>query len=219
MVVPQRRRPAEVDITSAVGQVQADPEPATEGVAAADGTWTVDTSVGAFSITESTGAFVGVRVQEELANIGQTTAVVRTPAVAGTIELDGTTLTAATIEADFTALVSDESRREMAVQRALNTATYPTATFELTEPVELSALPGQDEPVEAVATGTLTIAGQTNTVDVPLEVAMSGDVAVVTGSFDVTFADYGVQVPTAPAVVSAEDHGTVELQLFLTAQS
>ncbi len=35
-------------------------------------------------------------------------------------------------------------------------------------------------------------------------------------SFDVVFADYGVQVPTAPVVVSAEDHRTVELQLFLT---
>lgn len=78
--------PAEADITSAIDQVEAEPEPATEGGAAADGTWTVDTSVGAFSITESTGAFVGVRVQEELANIGQTTAVVRTPPVAGTIE-------------------------------------------------------------------------------------------------------------------------------------
>ena len=38
---------------------------------------------------------------------------------------------------------------------------------------------------------------------------------VIVGSTDITFSDYGVSVPSAPIVVSAEDTGTLELQLFL----
>jgi hypothetical protein len=37
---------------------------------------------------------------------------------------------------------------------------------------------------------------------------------IVVGSLDIVFADYGVSVPTAPIVVSAQDHGVVEFQLF-----
>lgn len=180
------------------------------------GTWAIDPTIGTFSVTESTGTFVGVRVAEVLASIGETTAVVRTPEVSGGVELDGTTLTAATFEADFTALVSDESRRENAIQRALNTDVHPTAVFVLTEPVDLGAMPTADAPVAVTASGDLTVNGVTNPVEVPLEVAVVDGVAVITGAFDVTFSDYGVQAPTAPIVVSVEDTGTVELQLFLT---
>lgn len=215
--------PDAVDIGSAVGQVDTSDAAGTtaddDGTVTADGdAWTVDTSIGEFSISDSTGTFVGVRVDEELSNIGATTAVVRTPAVSGTINLDDTTLAVTDIEADFTALVSDESRREDAVQRALRTSANPTATFTLTDPVELGALPTADTPVEVVATGDLTINGATNSVDVPLQVAMVDDVAVVTGTFDITFADYDVQAPSAPIVLSVDDSGTVELQLFLTQQ-
>lgn len=179
--------------------------------------WTVDTSIGDFSISDSSGTFVGFRVDEEVANVGATTAVIRTPEVDGTVTLDDTTLVDAAFEADFTALVSDESRREDAVQRALDTGTHPTAAFVLTEPVELGALPTADQPAETTATGELTVNGVTKTVDVPLQIAVTvDDIAVVTGSFDVALADYDVKPPTAPIVLSVADSGTVELQLFLT---
>ncbi len=220
--------PDEVDISAATAEIAEDgatgpAEPTAETAAdtggapeGVDGTWVVDTSVGGFSVTESTGTFVGVRIAEVLANIGETTAVARTPDVSGTVTLEGATLTAADITANLTTLVSDESRREPHIQRALDTATYPTATFKLTEPVDLGTLPTADSPVEVTATGELTIAGVTNTVEVPLQAAMVDDIAVVTGSFDIAFGDYGVQVPSAPVVVSVDDAGTVELQLYLT---
>lgn len=133
--------------------------------------------------------------------MGATTAVGRTPAVSGGIELDGITLSEATFTADLTELVSDESRRDDAIQRALETATFPEATFTLTEPVDL------------------TVHGVTRPVEVPLQVSLTGGAAVVTGSFDVAFADYGVNVPTAPVVLSVEDSGVVGLQLFLSPPS
>lgn len=39
---------------------------------------------------------------------------------------------------------------------------------------------------------------------------------MIVGSADVTFPDYGVETPTAAIVVSLEDHGVVEFQLYLT---
>ena len=38
----------------------------------------------------------------------------------------------------------------------------------------------------------------------------------VVGTFDIVFSDYGIEAPSAPIVVSVEDHGVVEIQLFLT---
>ena len=40
------------------------------------------------------------------------------------------------------------------------------------------------------------------------------DIIVVVGSTNIVFADFEVQVPTAPIVLSAEDNGIVEFQLF-----
>ena len=94
-------------------------EAANDAATAVSGRWTVDTSIGEFSYEDSTGTFVGFRVEEELSSIGSTTAVGRTPTVSGTITFDGTTLTAATIEADMTAITTNDSRRDDNVQDAL----------------------------------------------------------------------------------------------------
>jgi polyisoprenoid-binding protein YceI len=204
--------PDAVSIGNAVAQVQ-DTEPQSTGV---DGTWSVDTSIGEFSYEDSTGTFVGFRVDEQLSSIGSTTAVGRTPDVSGTLALDGTTVTGVTIEADMTAITTNESRRNDKVQAALDTAEFPTATFVLTEPIELGAAAADGEPVSTTATGELTVHGVTTTVTIPIDAQLVDDNIVVVGSLDIVFADYGVSVPTAPIVVSAEDHGTIELQLFFT---
>ena len=82
------------------------------------GTWKIDTTIGDFS--DFTSAFVGYRVQEELARIGAKTAVGRTPDVSGSLTLDDTTITAVEITVDMTTLQSDDSNRDgqMAASRA-----------------------------------------------------------------------------------------------------
>jgi MinD superfamily P-loop ATPase len=62
----------------------------------------------------------------------------------------------------------------------------------------------------------LTVHGVTNTVQIPLEAQLVNDVIVVVGSTDIVFADYDVEAPSAVIVLSVEDQGTVELQLFFT---
>ncbi len=184
---------------------------APEGVS---GLWTVDTSIGEFSYEDSTGTFVGFRVDEELASIGSTTAVGRTPVVTGSITIDGETVTAVTVEADMSAITTNDSRRDRPVQSALNTAEFPIAVFTLTEPIDLGPDPDSGNPISTTAVGELTVKGTTQPVQIALEAQLVDDTVVVVGSIEIVFADYGVSVPRVPIVLSAEDHGIVELQLF-----
>lgn len=182
-----------------------------------EGTWTVDTTVGAFSVVEDTTAtFAGFRVDEVLNNLGSTTAVGRTPGVRGSIEIEGTNVIAADITVDLTAIVSDRSRRENAIQDALNTSTHPEATFTLTEPIEIGDAAASGEIVTTTAIGELTINGATNAVEILIEAQLVNGMILITGSTDVVFADYDITAPTAPIVLSVEDHGIIELQLWLS---
>ena len=177
------------------------------------GTWTVDTTIGQFDLNEASGTFVGFRVKEVLGQgIGSTTAVGRTPLVDGTVEIDGTTLIAAEIKADLTGLRTDRFMRDSRVQDALNTDVYPGATFVLAGPLDL----GLGLQVQVIAPGSLTVNGVTNPVEVDLAAELVGQILTVIGTIDLEFADHGIETPTAPVVVSVEDHGVVEVQLFLT---
>ena len=202
--------------------------PATDGAAATadpgasaatggggiSGTWTVDPSVGSFG--DFTGSFVGYRVQETLANVGAATAVGRTPDVSGSVTVDGTTVTAAEFTADLTTLQSDERMRDGQLSRqALETSQFPTATFKLTQPIELGDVV-EGATVPATATGDLTLHGVTKSVQIPLEARLQDGVVTIVGSLPIQFADFDIASPQSMMVLSVEDHGILELQLQLT---
>ena len=221
--------PAEVDLDATVNAVTA----STAGTAGASsaatatstptrsvvddvsGNWAVDTTTGTFSFDDATATFAGFRVQEELAQIGSATAVGRTPEVSGAVTIDGTSITSAEIAVDLTAIVSDESRRGNAIREALNTSQNPTATFVLTEPIDFGEVPAEGVTVTATAIGDLTINGVTRTVEIPLEAQVIGESILIVGSTNVIFADYEIETPSAPVVLSVADEGTIELQLWL----
>lgn len=207
--------PAEVSLTAAVESVSPQVD-TTEAVAAGvTGTWVVDTESGEFDYETATGTFAGFRIDEELSGIGSATAVGRTGDVSGSITIDGTTVTAASFDVDLTTITTNESRRDDKVQQALATGTYPTATFTLSEPIELGDGASSGEAVAVVAVGDLTIHGVTQRVELPLEAQLVDGTVVVVGSLDITFADFGVEVPSSPIVLAVEDHGVLELQLLL----
>lgn len=226
--------PAEVNLADAVGSVTDDTEStattaATDettddtsdsGSAAADGiegTWTAQSDPAGFDVNAGEGTFVGFRIAEELSGIGQTTAVGRTPDVTGEITIEGTTLTEATFEADMTTIVSNDSRRNGRIQSALETGDFPTATFTLTDPVDLGDAAESGDPVTVTASGELTIHGVTTPVEIELQAQLTGGTIVVVGSLDpLVFSDYGVEVPRSGIVVSVADEGIVEVQLLLT---
>ena len=193
------------------------PAPLEEGPAPAvnlDGVWTVNTTLGSYE--DYTGSWAGYRVGEELAGVGTTDAVGRTPDVSGTLELAGSTVVAATLEVDLTTVVSDRPQRDGLVRRALNTAEFPLARFELTEPVAFDALPPAGEQVSATVAGVFEVHGTRRPVTISLDATWVDEVLIVGGAFEIRFEDYGIVPPRAPVVLSVSDTGTVELLLNFT---
>ena len=189
-----------------------------DATAGLDGAWTVEVAENAGDLQgEPVVSFAGFRVDEVLGGgIGEFTAVGRTADVAGSIELTDTALAAATVEVTMSTLRTDNGSRDSRVYRALNTSEFPLAVFTLVEPVELPAAMAGGEAFSGSAQGDLTIKGVTNRVAFDLQAQLVGDRIVVVGSTGVTFSDYGVTAPTAPIVVSVEDHGIMEFQLIFT---
>lgn len=181
-----------------------------------DGTWKVDTSSGSFDFESATGTFAGFRIKENLSSIGSTEAVGRTGDVTGSMTIAGDQVTEAKFEVDLTTITTNQSLRDGRVQDALDTSQFPTATFELTEPIDLGPDAASGAEVSVTAKGDLTVHGETQSVEFPLQAKVVDGTVVVVGSLDVTFSDFGVEVPKAPVVVSVDDHGAVELQLLLT---
>ena len=158
------------------------------------------------------GSTAGYRATEVL--FGQSNeAAGRTEDVTGTLEIDGTTATAVSIEVDLTTLSSDESIRDGQVQsRILETGEFPSATFELTEPVDFGTEPADQEEITVSATGDLTAHGVTQTVTVELTARKNGAAVEVTGTIPVTWSDFDINDPSGgPAQV--EDSGEIEFAL------
>jgi polyisoprenoid-binding protein YceI len=220
--------PPEVDIDTASKSVEQNGRSTTSttGTSTAataasglDGTWTIDDSIGKFDAAGNvfTSAFVGYRVNEQLAGVGAKTAFGRTPDVTGSLTIDGTTATKAEFTADLTTLQSDDSRRDGQLRtQAIQTNQFPTATFVLTEPIDFETLPADDTTVSVEATGDLTLHGVTSQVTIPLDAKVVNGTIVVTGLLDIRFADYGISKPSSAAVLSVEDTGKMEVQLFFT---
>jgi polyisoprenoid-binding protein YceI len=206
--------PPAASLDDAIGSVTSTTTAAGSVGGSLDGTWIVNTTVGDGVLDD--GSYVGYRVQEELATIGAKTAVGRTPALTGSFEFSGATLSTATIEADLGQLTSDDSRRDGAIRRqALETDTFPEASFVLTAPVDLGTAPGAGQSFTVDATGDLTIHGVTRNVTVPINGQLVGDTVVVVGRVEIKFADYDIEKPTAGIVLSVDDVGEMEFQLFL----
>ncbi len=180
-----------------------------------DGTWKVDTSVGSFD--DFSSAFVGYRVNEELVGVGAQTAFGRTPDVSGTLVVKDNKATTVDIKANLSTLQSDESFRDGAIRdQALQTNQFPEATFTLTKPIDFRTVPAEGKTVKVDGTGKLTLHGVTKNVTVPLEAKLANGVIVVIGQIDILFADFDILKPVALRVLSIEDRGVMEFQLFFS---
>jgi polyisoprenoid-binding protein YceI len=206
--------PPKVDLERATESV----EDRGDSAGTLDGTWEIDRSIGLFS--DYTSTFAGYRVDEELVGIGAKTAFGRTPNVTGSLTLDGTKVTATSIEVDMTTLVSDEGGRDNQLRtQAIESDQFATSTFELSEPIDLGELPAEGAEIDVEAVGDLTLHGVTKPVTITLQATLQDDVIVVTGQLPIQFADFDIERPTSFRVLSVEDNGIMELQLFFTKQA
>jgi polyisoprenoid-binding protein YceI len=178
-------------------------EPVAE-VSAVDGQWVV-----------AADSVVGYRAKEVIV-AQKTEGVGRTSAVTGVLTIADEQVTGAEFTVDMTTLKSDSSRRDRQVNtRILDTATYPTATFVMNEPIELTAeaLAGSD--FTATVTGTLTLRGVTKDIEVTLIARLIGEVIEVNGSIELVFAEWSIPDPSLPGIV-VEDRGQLEFLLRFT---
>jgi polyisoprenoid-binding protein YceI len=157
----------------------------------------------------ASGSQAGYRVNEVL--FGQkSVAVGRTSRVTGQLSIQGTKVTAANLVVDLSSVRSDRAQRDNQFQgRIMQTATYPTATFTLTSPIELGSIPAEGATVSAKATGRLTLHGTTRTVKLDLTAKRSGGSIQVSGQIPITFADWNIPNPSF-GPVTTEDHGQIE---------
>ena len=178
-------------VTTTAGEVQ-------QPTNATDGEWAV--------VADSV---VGYRVKEIL--FGQDTeGVGRTSDVTGSLVIANNEVTSAEFSVDMTTIKSDSSRRDRQVNnRILDTATFPTATFALNDPIALTpeALAGSD--FTANTTGTLTLRGVTKTIPVALTARLVDNVIEVNGSIEIVFAEWQIPDPSVSAIV-VEDRGLLE---------
>jgi polyisoprenoid-binding protein YceI len=168
-----------------------------------EGTWKV-----------STGSVAGYRIKETL--FGQSnTAVGRTSSITGSITISGTQVASGQFTVDMTTVKSDQTERDHQFQgRIMDTATFPTSTFVLTQPIQLGSIPAAGTTITETATGKLTLHGTTKTVTFPVQARLSGTTISVSGSIPIVFADYGIDNPSGgPATTS--NNGTLEFLLNL----
>jgi len=196
--------------------------PTTAGTSAgAAGTGSTTTTAGAADVSTtgvagtwkiSTGSLAGYRIKETL--FGQSnTAVGRTSAITGSITITGTEVGAGQFTVDMTKVKSDESERDNQFQgRIMDTASFPTSTFVLTQPIQLGAIPAAGTTITETATGKLTLHGTTKAVTFPVQARLNGTTISVSGSIPIVFADYGIDNPSGgPATTS--NNGILEFLL------
>ena len=178
-----------------------------------DGTWTIDAQTG--TLEDGSSTFAGYRIDEELGGIGANTAVGRTQDVQGSMTIGGPSVTALDVTVNMATLTSDDERRDgQLASRGLETARFPTATFELAEPISLGAVPTEGESVSASAIGDLTLHGVTRRVEVPVDAQWTGEHIEVAAGLEVALADHDIEPPTGFLVLSIADTGTMEMHLL-----
>ena len=198
--------------------IQSDPPPplalgsTSASRSASGGTTATDPATGDSSWTVTDGSVVGYRVKEVL--FGQSAdAVGRTSAITGTMTIDGATVTDASFTVDMATVASDESRRDTQFNgRIMETSVYPTATFTLSEPIDLGSLPDANTDVTATATGELTLHGVTKTMTFDISGRYTGSQVEIAGSIPITFADWGIANPSF-GPVTTEDNGILEFSI------
>ncbi|MFD4265682.1 YceI family protein [Rhodococcus sp. NPDC058481] len=183
-------------------------EGATPATGDINGQWSVDPG------TAPNQSAAGYTVHEIL-NGASVTVVGSTGEVSGSATVEADKLTAAEITVQVASITTDNTRRDgQFTGNVMSASNFPTATFTLDGPVDLSGLPLDGTTATVTATGTLTLKGAARPVAVDLEVLRSGESLIASGGIPVTWTDFGVQPPSL-GFVTVDGSGTVDFLVSL----
>ncbi|GAA4801272.1 YceI family protein [Corynebacterium canis] len=133
--------------------------------------------------------------------------------VTGSIEVVGTQLKTGAIEVDMTTLRTDVEQRDINVRRSLlHTDDYPKASFELTNPAELSNIPDNGTVGKARVIGNLQLHGASREVSGDFEVLRTAQRLVVAGTLPLNRLDFGVETPEFVAA-KIDEQGELNIRL------
>lgn len=171
-----------------------------------DGTWGVDQ--GRPPNTSS----VGFTFEELLPSDRRVTSG-STDEVTGEVVIQSGELTEGEVSVDMREISSDRDVRDENVRNKLfETNEFPHSTFTITEPVDVSEVPGDGTPGDVAVTGNLTIKGNTKEITETFTVLRDGERLIISGSPVIDRNDFGVE---SPEFIAAEiaDEGEINIRL------
>jgi polyisoprenoid-binding protein YceI len=155
-------------------------------------------------------------VERDRPSLGARAAVQQQPSLRSLVEAStgSSPVTAGEITVQLATVESDQARRDdRFTGNIMNVAEYPTATFRLTEPLDLGEGCTGGDRATADATGELTVRGATRPVTFPLTAVRNGTGIDVSGSVPVAFADFGMTPPSIGDFVKVDPTGQIEFLL------
>ena len=113
---------------------------------------------------------------------------------------------------DTTTIESDESRRDNRLRNeGLQTDQFPTATFRITEPVEVPTAALSGTPSDVTLVGDLTLHGVTRSVEIPAQAQLADGRIQVAGSITFPLSDFDISPPNVGGfILSISDQGALE---------
>ncbi len=206
---------ATLALPSSAISADATTEPAATGAATSSEPGTATGIAGEWQVAADSVA--GYRVRERLANLpAESDAVGRTSDVTGSVTVeengDGARLTAGTLNVDTTTITSDEGRRDNRLRsEGLQTDQFPTATFVVTQPVDVPAAALAGTATDITLVGDLTLHGVTKPVEIPAQAQLVDGRIQVAGSLTFPLADFDITAPNVGGfIISIADEGALE---------
>lgn len=173
-----------------------------------DGEWMVTPGV------DPNRTAAGYTVHEILRG-ADVTVVGSTDQVSGSAVIEDETLTAAEFTVQVDGIATDSAQRDGQFRdMVMDSANHPTATFTLTEPVDLGSLPTDGALATMPVTGMLTLRGQERPVTVDVDVLRTGATIVASGSIPAIWSDWDVEPPNL-GFVTVDDSGSVDFLVTL----
>jgi len=156
------------------------------------------------------GSIADWRVQEVFL-WQQVTLTGHTSKISGSLTMSGTSVSHASFTVNMASVTADQSQRNV-----LETSAYPTATFVLTSPIELSGTPADGAVKQALATGNLSMHGITRAVRIAVSAERTGSSIYVLTDIPIAFADWHISLPDTGGLYGIKSPGTLEVLLHLT---
>lgn len=142
----------------------------------------------------------------------------RTSSVTGAALVSNDRITAATFRIDLTTITVN-GKTESQFEKSLDTASCPSATITLTDPIKLNAAFTSGATTTLPATNRLTLHGISHSVTFTISIRRYGIEVQATGTIPVAFSRWDIEGPqNVGSLGSLANHGVAEFLLRLQRQ-